>query len=173
MPPTRVVPYGGVAHSIDEMLKAVRGPRGALAPAVRFMAEAIVREVAPKDYLSEALAIRYFVNARVPYLRDPLTVEWLRDPVALVEEIKAKGIVRADCDEIAMLVASLWMAVGNRADFATVGFSSGGAETHVLARCFVPKMVEPIVCDPVAGTREPKMLQSVRVQHLFEIDVDR
>lgn len=154
------------------MLKAIRGPRGAMHPAVRFAAEDIVREVYGKDYLSECGAIRYWVNDRVPYLRDPATVEWVRDPVALLEEIQKHGIVRADCDEIAILIAALWMSVGNRADFATVGFERGGPATHVLARCFVPKLDVPIICDPVAGTRELKMAQSVRFFDIFPIDTD-
>jgi len=172
LPPSTVVPYGGVEHSIRAMLEAVRGPRGNLAPAVRFAAEGIVRFVAPKDYLSEVAAVRYWVNARIPYLRDPATVEWLRDPVALLEDINHHGIVRADCDEIAMLTASLWMSLGNKADFATVGFSPGPPATHVLARCFIPKIDVPIICDPVAGTREPKMAQSVRHFKLYPIDQD-
>lgn len=162
------MPYGGVAHSIDAMLRATEGPRGATAPAVRFLAEHIVRHVAPKDYLSEVLAIRYWVNSHVPYLRDPATVEWLRDPLALIEEIQATGqngklgIVRADCDEIAMLCASLAMAVGNECDFVPVGFLTGGAPTHVLCRVHVHKAPAPVIIDPVAGTREAKMASTIK-----------
>lgn len=170
-----MVPYGGVAHSIDAMLQATEGPRGATAPAVRFLAEHIVRDVAAKDYLSEVLAIRYWVNAHVPYLRDPATVEWLRDPLALIDEIKATGkggklgIVRADCDEIAMLCASLAMAVGNECDFIPVGFSPGGPPTHVLTRVHVHKSPAPIVIDPVAGTREAKMLGTIKTFKAYPI----
>jgi hypothetical protein len=169
------VPYGGVAHSIDAMLRATEGPRGATHPAIRFLAEHIVRDVAAKDYLSEVLAIRYWVNSHVPYLRDPVTVEWLRDPLALVDEIKATGkggklgIVRADCDEIAMLCASLAMAVGNECDFVPVGFSSGGAPTHVLCRVRIHKAPAPMVIDPVAGTREAKMLGTVQNLKIYPI----
>jgi len=174
--PARVTSYGGVAHSIKAMLEATEGPRGALAPKVRFLAEDICREVAPKDYLSELAAINYFVNQRVPYFRDPFSVEWLRDPLALVEEIEAHGVVRADCDEIAMLIASLWMAVGNEAEFVTVSFAPG-APTHVLARCYLPKtqgprgerVRVPIVADPVAGTRAAKMLASIVGKKIYRI----
>ncbi len=171
--PAQVVPYGGVGHSIRAMLDAMRGPRGASAPIVRFVAEEIVRYVSPKDYLSEMAAVRYWVNHRLPYLRDPATVEWLRDPVALLADVQKYGIARADCDEIAMLTAALWMALGNQADFATVGFSSSGPATHVLARAYLPKVNIPIVCDPVAGTREPSMLQKVRFFETFPIEEDR
>lgn len=162
------MPYRGVAHSIQAMLRATEGERGATHPSVRFLAEKIVRDVAAKDYLSEALAIRYWVNAHVPYLRDPVSVEWMRDPVALIDEMRATGqgnelgIVRADCDEIAMMVAALWMAVGNACDFVTASFLPGGPPTHVLVRAHLPKCSTPLILDPVAGTREPKMLSQVR-----------
>lgn len=157
------------------MLRATEGPRGATNPAVRFLAEHIVRDVAAKDYLSEVLAIRYWVNAHVPYLRDPVTVEWLRDPLALIDEIKATGkngqlgIVRADCDEIAMLCAALAMAVGNECDFIPVGFTSGGQPTHVLTRVHIHKAPAPMVIDPVAGTREAKMLATIKSLKAYPI----
>ncbi len=174
------MPYGGVAHSISAMLKATEGPRGATSPKVRFLVEEICREVTAKDYLSELIAIRVFVNDHIPYFRDPASVEWLRDPVALVEEIEKHGKVRADCDEVAMLIAALWMAAGNDAEFVTVSFSAG-PPTHVLARCYLPKAQGPggqrvripIVCDPVAGTREPKMLASVVGKKAYPINGGR
>jgi hypothetical protein len=174
------MPYGGVAHSISAMLKATEGPRGALAPKVRFLAEDICRDVTAKDYLSELIAVRVFVNDHIPYFRDPISVEWLRDPLALVEEIERSGKVRADCDEVAMLIAALWMSVGNEAEFVTVSFSPG-PPTHVLTRCYLPKAQGPqgervripIVCDPVAGTREPKMLASVVAKKIYPINGGR
>jgi len=168
--PAKVTPYRGVSDSINAMLRAANGPRGVTNPAVRLAAEHITRFVTPKDYLSEVVAVRHWVNSHVPYMRDPISVEWVRDPVALLEQVEKHGIARADCDEIALLIASLWMALGNRADFATVGFvGAREAPTHVLARCWIPKSNVPIVCDPVAGTREPKMLQSVRSLRTYPI----
>ena len=46
---------------------------------------------------------------------------------AMLEEIEKYGEVRADCDEIALLTAALWMAVGNPASFITASFGPGPA----------------------------------------------
>ena len=164
--PVRLDAYRGIEHSVENMVRLVQSPRGAFSPKVRFLSEWICKLVTPKDYLSEVLAIRHFVNARVPYFKDPVNVEWMRDPEAMVDEItlSPEGILRADCDEVNMLICSLWLASGHQAEFVTVGFQKPPApKSHVFARCAIPKSQPPqwIVCDPVAGTREAFMLPRI------------
>jgi hypothetical protein len=173
--PTKVTPYRGVDETVKVMRDHLLGPRGALSPKVRFLTEYVCELVSPKDYLSEALAIRYFVLQRVPYFRDPSKVEWVRDPEALVDQISASkaGIVRADCDEITCLCAAMWMCAGNDVDFVTVGFQPEPSYSHVFARCKIPK-TDPaayIACDPVAGTREASMLTKVRHHQLIPVEL--
>jgi len=171
--PTVVTRYRGVNDSVRLMKKHLLGPRGSQAPEVRFVAESIVRQVPGKDYLSEILAIRYWVNRVIPYLRDPTHVEWMRDPVALLADIKKYGVVRADCDEYTQLCIALWHAVGNRAQIVPVGFRPKPAqESHVFGRCEVPKMTPEtwIVVDPVAGTREGEMLTRVKQWRFISLD---
>ncbi len=173
--PTTTRPYRGVADSLKMMKKAILGPRGAMSPTVRFVAEDIIREVSPKDYLSECLACRYWVNQHVDYTRDPAHVEWIRDPQALIEAMRKSptGRVRADCDEFASLCAALWLALGNTVELVTVGFEAPPAEdSHVFARCLVPKIKRPawIVCDGVAGTKEASMLTSYRTFHTYGLN---
>jgi hypothetical protein len=164
-PPVKLERYGGVEHSIEAMKRGILSDRGAWSPKVRFAAERIVERVSPKDYLSEVLAIRHWVSAHAPYLRDPAHVEWIRDPQALLEAMEASptGVVRCDCDEISSLIAALWLAVGNQVELVTVAFDRGPA-SHVFVRCKVPKAArnEWIVCDPVAGSKEAAMLKAFR-----------
>lgn len=164
--PVRTERYRGVQHSIDVMTKQAAGPRGDLSPLVRFVAEDICRYVAPKDYLSEILAVRYWVLQKAPYFNDPARVEWIRDPVAILEQIKAYGVCRCDCDEINELMAALWMACGKRVQFITAAFTPTGPDTHVFVRCEIPGRPRGkeqwIVGDPVAGTRETTMLTKVK-----------
>jgi len=161
-PATRLTRYRGVKDSITGMKANVLSPRGAMSPIVRLQAEQIVKLVSPKDYLSEILAIRHWVNLHIPYLRDPAHVEWMRDPERLVVDIQKQGVVRADCDEYASLIAALWLAVGNEVEFVTAGFAPPPAQhSHVFVRAKIPKTNLWIVCDPVAGTREMQMLQKV------------
>lgn len=171
-PPAKVTAYRGVEDSIRLMKKHLLSARGGQAPEVRFVAESIVRDLSAKDYLSEILAIRYWVNEHIPYLRDPTHVEWMRDPVALLADIKKYGKVRADCDEYGQLCAALWLGVGNRVQITPVGFAPKPAqESHVFVRCLIPKTKDAwIVCDPVAGTREAEMLTRVKQFRIISLD---
>lgn len=161
--PVRLEPYRGVEHSIGAIKKAVEGPRGAWSPVVRFCVERVCEQIAPKDYLSEALAIRYWVLQHAPYFNDPQNVEWVRDPQTLIETIQQRRIVRCDCDENAALLAAMWLNAGRRVQLLTVGFQMGGPETHVFVRVEIPGGRDRwLVVDPVAGTRETTMLTKVK-----------
>lgn len=166
-----MVRYRGVDHSVAKMLELLHGPRGAQSVVVRMAAEDAIRYVSPKDYLSEILALRHWVNRRIPYLRDPVPVELMRDPQRLIEDIRRYGVVRADCDEYTLLLAALWLAVGNRADFVTVGFEPPpNPHSHVFSRAQIPKTDLFIVTDPVAGSREMPMLEKVRSYKIIPLD---
>lgn len=166
-------PYRGVEHSVKAMMDNVLSDRGSWSPVVRFWCEKICKRVAPKDYLSEILAIRYWALAHAPYMNDPAHVEWVRDPQALLEKIQEDGLVRADCDEINSLTGALWLACGRRVQIVTVGFEPPPApHTHVFVRCEIPGMRDKwVVVDPVAGSRENTMLTKVRSYKTYELDV--
>lgn len=167
-------PYSGVEDTVREMKRALLGPRGAQSAKVRELAEWICEMISPKDYLSEILAIRHFWLARAPYMRDPLTVERVRDPEAIVDQVRASaaGVVRIDCDEITLACCACWMALGNDVNFITVGFDPPPAqESHVFGACIVPK-TKPrarIIVDPVAGTREASMLTKVKQYRVISL----
>lgn len=169
----KLTPYTGVGHSVKAIKDAVLGPRGAWSPKVRLFAEMICKDVAPKDYLSEVLAIRYWVLLRAPYLNDPVHVEWVRDPQALLEEIEKHGVVRCDCDEITGLCAALLLNIGRRTQLVTVGFEPPPApHSHVFLRTELAGMRDKwIVVDPVAGSKEPSMLPRVKSYTTYELDV--
>lgn len=160
-PPVTYGPFRGPRTTIDEMVRALNGPRGERSVRVRSFTESVVSGLQPKDYLSEMLAIRYAVAEKVRYLNDPLTTEWVKDPERLVEEIQANGRANADCDEIALLIATMIRQVGREAEFVTVGFQKNGAHSHVFTRGLEPKSSTWIVLDPVAGTTEDAMLSRV------------
>jgi transglutaminase-like putative cysteine protease len=143
------------------MVRMLNGVRGERSVRVRSFTESVVRGLQPKDYLSEMLAVRYAVAEKCQYLNDPVTTEWVKDPERLVEEIETHGSTRADCDEIALLTATMLRQVGRDAEFVTVGFGLPGSYSHVFTRGKEPKTGAWIVCDPVAGTQEDSMLGRV------------
>ena|SRR3990172_1604350 len=92
-----LAPFNGPADTIAAMIRAVKGPRGERSMRVRTMAEVVVRGLQPKDYLSEILAVRNFAAERIRFVNDPLTVETVKDPERIVEDIARHGTALADC----------------------------------------------------------------------------
>ena len=169
-PPVTFGRFNGPRTTITEMVRALNGPRGERSVLVRSFTESVVRGLQPKDYLSEILAIRYAVSDKTRYLNDPATTEWVKDPERIVEEINATGTALIDCDEYALLIATMLRQVGRQARYVTVGFGLGGAHTHVFAEGQEPKTGIWICCDPVAGTEEAKMLGRVTSYKIWSTD---
>lgn len=153
------------------MVRAVQGPRGESSILVRSVTEEIIREIHPKDYLSEILAIRNWVTENVRYSNDPLHVEYVKDPQRLIEEFLQKGRAVGDCDDIAALIACMALQVGRISQFVVVGFGGDPDEfSHVFTRVLEPKSGQWIVCDPVAGTDERGMLRRVTNYEMWSLD---
>jgi len=152
------------------MINQVRGARGERSVRVRSMTERIVRGVQPKDYLSEILAIRNWANERLRFLNDPLSTEWVKDPERIVEEVEHYGTSNCDCDEISEVIATMSRQVGREAQFVTVGFAEPEQYSHVFCQIKEPKSGAWVVCDPVAGSDEARMLRRVRAYRIWRID---
>ena len=157
-------PYRGAPQTIEVMRRAVRDAQGKLI--VRQYAEAICRGLDSKDYLSEYLAIYYFVLGHTRYMRDPRTVELVRAPWIVLEEIAAGQRPNLDCDDLSVLIAALCMAVGGRVRFATVAFQNAFYKgvrqySHVLAQASEPRTGRWITLDPVAAEKTRSMMRRV------------
>jgi hypothetical protein len=160
-PPVSLRPFAGPKTTIEEMVRALNSPRGERSVKVRSFTESVVRGLQPKDYLSEILAIRYACAERLRYLNDPISTEWVKDPERIVDEIEAHGNSLVDCDEAALLMATMFAQVGREVEFVTVGFGLPGSYSHVFPRVKEPKTGQWIVTDIVAGTGEAAMLSRV------------
>jgi hypothetical protein len=169
-PQHSIGPFRGPVTTIATMVQQVRGERGERSVLVRSVTERVVRGLQPKDYLSEILAIRNWVAEHCRFLNDPLTTEWVKDPQRIVEEILHYGVANCDCDEISELMATMARQIGREAEFVTVGFGRQGSYSHVFCRVKEPKSNTWIVCDPVAGTDEAKMLRKVTTSRIWRID---
>lgn len=93
-------------------------------PLVRGVAVQIARTVTPRDTSGQIAAIRSYLMQRVQFLHDPITVEWVHDPVRVLESIGAHYYASLDCDDVATLAASLGGAIGIPARFIVLGFFS-------------------------------------------------
>jgi transglutaminase-like putative cysteine protease len=156
-------PYHGVKDSLSAMDKMARD--GQSHPQVRRYAEEVIRQVYPKDYLSELAALYYDVCRRIRYTRDPAEREYVQHPAVILENRSA------DCDDQAVLLraalGALGLSIGNPVEFVTIGFDPkapyGRRYTHVFVRAFDSKTGQWVVVDPVAGPNTPEMLKKAKV----------
>jgi hypothetical protein len=79
------------------MIAMAKGPRGEQSVLVHSMKNSIVRDLQPKDYLGELLAIRNFATEYIRYSNDALGVEQVQDPQRLCEQIRDYGRAVGDC----------------------------------------------------------------------------
>jgi hypothetical protein len=115
-----------------EMMKKVARQR-ASHPMVRGLALSILEQagIPSHDFLTEARALAEYVQQEVRYVRDIEGVEQLHDPLYMIEKLKA-GTAQGDCDDMAMLLATLLLSVGHSPLFAIVRYrSTSGPFNHI------------------------------------------
>lgn len=178
VPLSRIGKFSGPQDTLESMARAALGKRGEQSAVVRRFTESVVRDIHPKDYLGEILAIRNVLlqpsPSRFPsplfrYLNDPLHVEWIKDPQRQVEEIGETGGTVVDCDEIACMAATMALQLGRVAEFVALGFAPGQL-THVGARIKEPKSDTWIWVDAVAGPRERAAAQTAKEVLIYSLD---
>lgn len=82
------------------------------------LAKSVLADLLRRDYRAEAEALLRWVQSNVRYTRDPSTVEGLErvsHPIAVLQQ------GGADCDDLAVLYASLAASVGFAYAFRTIG----------------------------------------------------
>lgn len=169
-PPTKLGPFHGPDDTLRLMVESALGPRGEQSSMVRSMKDHVVRQVQPKDYLGEILAVRYFAHEKIRYSNDALGVEQVQDPQRICEEIVKHGKAIGDCDDSSCFIGAMCRQLGRECEFVVVGFGRPGNYTHVFTRVREPKSSKWIVCDPVAGTDEANMLRKVSTWKSVKVD---
>lgn len=150
--------YRGIPQTIDWMRKLAR--EGQSDPQVRRYAINCVREVLPKDHLSEIAALYYDTARRIRYTRDPAEAELVQHPIVTLRERAG------DCDDMATLLVGLLgtqaLSVGAPTEFVTAGFKKNpgvNKYTHVFMRVQDPNTGGWLVLDPVAGPESGNMIR--------------
>lgn len=174
----RLSRFTGPEDTLAAMERIALGPRGEQSPLVRQFTEAVVRDVHPKDYLGEILAIRNCFLQPSPtrrgtplfhYVNDNRHVEWIKDPMRLVEEILEHGTTLCDCDESSLMAAVMGLQVGREVEFVALGFKPRQL-THVGTRIREPKSNTWIWIDPVAGPREREAAETAQEVLRWSLD---
>jgi hypothetical protein len=109
----------GNLATVDFMIKLAR--EKASHPIVRQLGINILNDARTKshNHADEAKAIGRWVQQNVSYMKDPDGVELLQDPLYLIDKVKT-GEARGDCDDMALLMATLLISVGIKPYFKVV-----------------------------------------------------
>ena len=119
----------GVHDTLAIMAGLVRAGKGSIA--IRETALNLVSPIPPKNYLSEVAAIHAFVRDKIRYVRDPFDLETIAEPWITLD------LKQGDCDDKAVLAASLLASIGFPVVLKAVGFRPGHC-SHVLLAAQVP-----------------------------------
>lgn len=138
-----------------------------LSPLVRLTATDIVAGLGGHDGVEQAHEIRSWLDTHTEFLRDPDGVEMLHGPVWQIQQIRSRGVVQVDCDDVAMLAAALGKSVGLRARFVVVAFDNG-AYRHVWTELSPRSMVAWVDMDT---TRPAQGLPFGRITRVLPLDV--
>jgi transglutaminase-like putative cysteine protease len=99
---------------------------------IREFSTQLVSGLSPKDFYGEAETIFTFVQSNVRYVQDINDVETLYVPWNALENIINGQSVSFDCDDYAVLLASMLESIGHPCRFMAVSFAGPQDFSHVL-----------------------------------------
>jgi hypothetical protein len=178
LPTSQIGPFKGARDTLKLMSEQALGDRGERSMLVRHFTTWVVRDVWPKDYLGEILALRNVLVQQSPfrpgvplfrYTNDARHVEVVKDPQRQIEEIMDHGTTQVDCDEIACTASVMALQLGREVEYVAMGFAPDQL-THVGCRVKEPKSGRWIWLDGVAGPREKEAAS--RAQELLVWSLD-
>ena len=88
-------------------------------PRLRQLAKSIVQPCPPKNSKCEITRLHRFVSNKIRYVKDVADVETVQTPDLTLRD------KCGDCDDQALLMASLLLSIGHPARFVAVGFQPG------------------------------------------------
>jgi len=139
--PTKVflgeIPDGvaGIKATLALMVKLARAGRKSWP--VRQQAEMLVKGLPPKSWLAEVRAIHHYVRDKIRYTKDIRGTETVATPDKTME----RGV--GDCDDKALLTASLLESIGHPTRFVAIG-KPGGDFEHVLVETQIGSRWVPV-----------------------------
>jgi hypothetical protein len=115
--------FQGNIQTVEIMKKMAR--EGSRHPLVRRLATNIVHfymKDPSHQYLNSARAIGDFVQKHVTYTKDTSGVETLHTPDMMIRMMEQVGYATGDCDDMALLIASLLLSIGINPSFRCVKY---------------------------------------------------
>lgn len=119
----------GIEATVVEMRRLAREARAS--PLLQLTADRIL--AGSGSDAERAGRLRVFLAERTVFEHDPPGLEWIRTPRNMLEEIRDRGAVTGDCDDVAVLAAALSHVAGFPVRFVLLGFEPGRPFEHVYA----------------------------------------
>ncbi|HKU43592.1 MAG TPA: transglutaminase-like domain-containing protein, partial [Polyangiales bacterium] len=139
----------GFAHTRSSIRKAAELARqGQESLPIVQLARRIVHDVPGKAYDDELRALYIWVREHVRYRKDPISTEWLQSAERTVHERAG------DCDDLAILLASLAGALGHTWRLLTVG-PTPTRQAHIAVQVSADGGATWVTLDPVMEPRQP------------------
>lgn len=104
-------------------------------PLIVTTAQNVVRNVRERDRMAELRAISAFVRSRVRYTNE--SIETLKTPRLMIQEIQKYGKAVGDCDDSVILWMALLKSVGHRVRATVVSQRKDGLASHIYAEDFI------------------------------------
>jgi len=138
------IPEGeaGAAMTMRAMRQLVRD---AVRDPSQRIRETALQIIGSSGYVEQARRLQQWVQQNIRYIQDPPDVELVQTPQYTMQQ------TAGDCDDQAVLLASMLMATGHPAQFIAVGLN-GGPLSHVMVQTLVGSQwlgVETIIPKPL------------------------
>lgn len=145
----------GTQQTLEMMKRFVR--MGKRSPNVREAALSLIQSLPSKDWLNEIKVLHQYVRDNVRYTKDILGVETLQTADRTLD------LGQGDCDDKAVLLASLLESIGVPTRFKAVGFQPG-ILSHVYVQAKLGNgWVSAEATENVPLGWEPRNIQSVLI----------
>lgn len=180
-------PFKGAPHTVEHVKRCALLAQKYYP--LRLLAEDIIGRIGSKDYLSEILAVYYWVCSHTRYANDPRTIELVRSPEELLARLernvtqlrdafaagpKNRWKPSLDCDDLTCLLLALFMIIGREARVVTVAFKNAffagkRQYQHVYLQVREPRTSAWIVLDPVAADTTSEMLSRITAIKIWPV----
>ena len=136
------IPEGvaGVRATLKWMGHLVK--RGKVNDLIRNYTNALISNIPQKDYRREIATVFDFVQNKIRYVRDPRKVETIHD----ADVILTQGW--GDCDDKAILLATMLETIGKPTRFVPVGFRPGQISHVYTEVVWGPRATDWIALEP-------------------------
>lgn len=119
-----------VINTVNKMIEMLRNPVQ-LAYARKFVEDILRYTDYSKNKIKDVIRIFNFLKNKVRFLKDIYKVETIKTPKHLIEELKTKGRIVGDCDDLSMLLATFLKVIGYPVRFVITAVGNSLQYNHI------------------------------------------